>query len=293
MSTINTNVSALTSALYLDRNQDLLGQSLNRLSSGSKIVSPGDDPAGLAVAGKLSAQNLRLNAASTNVQNALSYTQTADSFLGSMSTILNRMGQLTTLSEDSTKTPSDVANYQQEFKALQDQLRATIGGSTAEIGGTTGVSSPLGSFNGVTLFGSTTAGGITLDVGGSAEQQMTVPDLNLRTGSMLALIQQDSTGAYSTSATSAGATAVVSDSLQQLGTERATLGAAQSRLNLAATSLEVEQQNLSSTVSRISDVDVAQESTQMAKYNILVQSGTAMLAQANQDPQSVLKLLQR
>ena len=293
MSTINTNVSALTSALYLDRNQDLLGQSLNRLSSGSKIVSPGDDPAGLAVAGKLSAQNLRLNAASTNVQNALSYTQTADSFLGSMSTILNRMGQLTTLSEDSTKTPSDVANYQQEFKALQDQLRATIGGSTAEIGGTTGVSSPLGSFNGVTLFGSTTAGGITLDVGGSAEQQMTVPDLNLRTGSMLALIQRDSTGAYSTSATSAGATAVVSDSLQQLGTERATLGAAQSRLNLAATSLEVEQQNLSSTVSRISDVDVAQESTQMAKYNILVQSGTAMLAQANQDPQSVLKLLQR
>jgi flagellin len=81
--------------------------------------------------------------------------------------------------------------------------------------------------------------------------------------------------------------------MQQLGAARATLGAAQSRLNLAASSLQVEQQNLSSTVSRISDVDVAQESTQMAKYNILVQSGTAMLAQANQEPQSVLKLLQR
>jgi flagellin len=293
VSTINTNVSALTSALYLDHNQDLLGQSLNRLSSGSKIVSPADDPAGLAVAGKLSAQNLRLNAASTNVQNALSYTQTADSFLGSMSTILNRMGELTSLSEDPTKSSSDVANYQQEFQALQDQLRSTIGGSTAELGGTAGVSTPLGTFNGITLFGSTAAGGISLDVGGSAGQQMTVPDLDLRTGSMLALIQQDATGAYTTTATSAGATTAVNGSMQQLGAARATLGAAQSRLNLAASSLQVEQQNLSSTVSRISDVDVAQESTQMAKYNILVQSGTAMLAQANQEPQSVLKLLQR
>jgi flagellin len=293
VSTINTNVSALTSALYLDRNQDLLGQSLNRLSSGSKIVTPADDPAGLAVAGKLSAQNLRLNAASTNVQNALSFTQTADSFLGSMTSILNRMSQLTTLAQDPTKNASDASLYQDEFKSLQDQLRSTIGGTTAEIGGTSDVTSPLGSFNGTTLFGATPNGGTTLAIGGAPGQQMTIPDVNLRIGAMQSLIQQDSTGAYTLSATNAGAGDVVTSSIQQLGADRAIYGAAQSRLNLAATTLQVEQQNLTSTVSSISDVDVAQESTQMAKYNILVQSGTAMLAQANQEPQSVLKLLQR
>jgi len=292
MSTINTNTQALTAAIVLDRNQDLLGQSLNRLSSGSKIASPGDDPAGLAVSGKLSAQNQRLSAASTNVQNALSYTQTADSFLGNMGTLLNRMSQLATLSQDPTKSSSDIANYQQEFQSLQDQLRATIGGSTAAIGGTADITAPLGTFNGTPLFGPTAAGGVTLDVGGSAGQQMTIPDVNLRTGAMLAMIQQDASGAYATKATDPGAIAAISNTIQQLGANRAIYGAAQSRLNLAASTLQVEQQNLSSAVSGISDVDVAQESTQLAKYNILVQSGTAMLAQANQDPQSVLKLLQ-
>ena len=292
MSTINTNVQALTSAVFLNRNEDLLGQSLNRLSSGSKIVRPADDPAGLAVAGRLSAQSQRLSAAGTNVQNAMSYTQTADSFLGSMGNVLDRMGELATLSQDPTKNASDVALYQQEFQSLQDQLRATIGGSTAEIGGTTPVTAPLGTFDGSALFGSTAAGGITIDVGDSAGQQMTIPDVNLRSGAMLAMIQQDATGAYATKATDPGVAATITASIQQLGANRATFGAAQSRLNFAATTLQVEQQNLSSTLSGISDVDVAQESTRLARYNILVQSGTAMLAQANQTPESVLKLLQ-
>jgi flagellin len=84
----------------------------------------------------------------------------------------------------------------------------------------------------------------------------------------------------------------ITDAIQHVATERAKLGASQSRLELAATTLSVEYENLSSAISRIRDVDVAKESTQLAKYNILVQSGTSMLAQANQSPQSVLKLLQ-
>ncbi|MEO6876215.1 MAG: flagellin [Opitutaceae bacterium] len=292
MNAINTNLTALASARNLDRTQELLNRSLSRLSSGSKIVDPADDAAGLAVSGKLDAQNLRVSAASTNVQNAISYVQTGDSFMSSMGGVVTRLSELISLSQDPTKNPADVANYQQEFKSLQDQLRTTIGGSTAEIGGTTAVTSPLGTFNGQQLFGATAVGGQTVSIGASAGQEMTIPDVNLRTGNILNLIGQDSSGNYTLSATDSDALSKVTGSLQQLATARATMGAAESRLNLASTTLSVESQNLTSTLSSIRDVDVAQESTQYAKYNILVQSGTAMLAQANQAPQSVLKLLQ-
>jgi flagellin len=290
MSAINTNVQAITAARNLDQTQELLARSLNRLSSGSKIVSPADDPAGLGVSEKLTAQNLRVQAASTNVQNAVSYVQTADSYMANVTNILSRLSELSTLSSDVTKSSSDVSLYQQEFTALQDQLRATIGGTTAEIGGTTGVASPLGAFNGTTLFGS--AAGPTMSIGQAAGQQLTIPNLNLRTGPMLSLIQQDAGGHYTLKASDAGALTAITGTTQQVATQRATLGAAESRLNLAAGTLQVESQNISATISQISDVDVAQESTNLAKYNILVQAGTAMLAQANQTPQSVLKLLQ-
>ncbi len=290
MSVINTNLQAINAAHNLDQTQDLLARSLNRLSSGSKIVDPAADPAGLGVSEKLTAQNLRVQAASTNVQNAVSYVQTADSYMGNVTNILSRLSELSVLSSDVTKSSSDISLYQQEFTALQDQLRATIGGSTAEIGGTAGVSSPLGTFNGTTLFGS--AAGPTVSVGPSVGQDLTIPTLNLRTGPMLSLIQQDASGNYLLQAKDPGAVSAIKDTTQQVATQRASLGATESRLGLAAGTLQVESQNLSATVSQISDVDVAQESTNLAKYNILVQAGTAMLAQANQTPQTVLKLLQ-
>ncbi len=291
MSAINTNLSAINAARTLDRAQDLMSRSLNKLSSGSKIVTPGDDAAGLAVAGKLDAQSLRVTAASTNVQNAISYVQTSDGYLSGMSSLVTRLSELASLSQDPTKNPSDVALYQQEFSSLQEQLRNTIGGTTTEIGGTADLTSPLGTFNGQALFGATAGGGQTLTVGADG-QEMTIPDTNLRTGNMLDLIGQNSSGQYTLSVTDATALTKITGTLQQLSGARATLGASESRLNLAATTLQVEGQNLSSTLSGIRDVDVANESTQYARYNILVQSGTAMLAQANQAPQAVLKLLQ-
>ncbi len=291
MNSINTNLQALLAARNLDQSQTLLGRSLNRLSSGSKIVNPADDSAGLAVSSKLDAQNLRVNAALTNVQNAVSYLQTSDDFMAGMNKVLSRMSELTSLSKDITKSPSDVAVYQKEFTSLQDQLRTTIGGATTEIGGTAGVASPSGSFNGTELFGSST--GVTISIGQSAGQTLTIPTSNLRAGAMLSLIQQDSSGNYTLKSDDANALSAVSDTVQQLATERATFGGVQSRLTLTAATLQTEGENLTSTISRIRDVDVAQESTQLAKYNILVQSGTAMLAQANQAPESVLKLLNR
>jgi flagellin len=183
MSAINTNLQAMLAARDLDQSQQLLGRSLNRLSSGSKIVNPADDSAGLAVSSKLDAQSLRVQAAITNVQNAVSYLQTSDDFMGGMNKVLSRMSELSTLARDITKSPSDVAVYQKEFSSLQDQLRTTIGGTTTEIGGTAGVTTPTGEFNGTQLFGSTA--GVTIAIGQSVGQTITIPNANLRTGAML------------------------------------------------------------------------------------------------------------
>jgi flagellin len=287
---INTNLQALTSALNLDRNQALLGQSMDRLSSGSAILSPGDNAAGVAEADSLGADGQLLGAASSNVQNAMSYTQVADGNLTSMGDILNRLTQLSSLAQGPMADSSESADYQQEFQALQNQLRSMIGGSASQIGGTS-VTDPSGSFNGVTLFGSTAAGGMTLDTGDSAADQLTIPDIDLQGGAMQAIIQQDSSGAFTLSATGPGAVAAIGSAIQQVAGGRATIGGVQSSLNLAASTLQVEQQNVASAVSGISDVNVATESTQLAKYNILAQAGASMLYQANQTPQSVLKLL--
>ncbi len=291
MSVINTNTQAIAGARNLNHSQEMLGRSLTRLSSGSKIVNPSDDAAGLAVSEKLDAQGKRVRAATTNVQNAISYVQTADGFMSGMTKILSRMSELAILAKDVTKNATDVDLYQQEFTALQEQLRATIGGTTTEIGGTTGVGTPLGAFNGITLFGPNPTG-LSVTIGQAVGQDMTIAESDLRSGAMLEIIQQDATGAYTLASNDSNSIQRITDAIQHVAQQRASLGAAQSRLELASTTLQVEYENLSSAISRIRDVDVAEESTQYAKYNILVQSGTAMLAQANQTPNTVLKLLQ-
>jgi flagellin len=299
MSVINTNVQAIAAARNLNKSQDLLGQSLARLSSGSRIVNPSDDAAGLAVSEKLDAQNLRVHAASTNVQNAISYIQTADGFMSGMTKILGRMSELGMLAKDVTKNSSDVALYEEEFKALQEQLRSTIGGTHADIGGkadgSDDVTAPIGTYNGIELFGANAAGH-QVTIGGAVGQTMTISENDLRSNTpanmMHAIIEKDNTGAFVLGVDSAGAIQSITDAIQYVASERANLGASQSRLNLAADTLQVENENLSAAVSRIRDVDVATETTQLARYNILVQSGTSMLAQANQSPQSMLKLLQ-
>ena len=292
MSVINTNTQAIAAARNLNHSQEMLGRSLTRLSSGTKIVNPSDDAAGLAVSEKLDAQNRRVKAATTNVQNAISFVQTADGFMSGMTRILSRMSELAILAKDVTKNSTDVSLYQEEFRALQDQLRATIGGTTAEIGGTSDLDAPLGAFNGITLFGANSAG-LTVTIGQGVGQDMKIPESNLRDGPMLAVITQDDNGDYALSVTDPEAIGKITEGIQDIATERARLGASQSRLELASRTLQVEYENLGAAISRIRDVDVAEESTNYAKYNILVQSGTAMLAQANQTPQSVLRLLQQ
>ena len=282
---INTNIDAINATRNLNNSQAMLSRSLARLSSGSKIVKPSDDAAGLAESEKLEAQNTRITAATTNVKNTISYIQTGDGFLKSMNKMLTRMSELTAMARDVTKNTDDVALYDAEFQALRQQLADTIGNGT-------GV--PLGTFNGISLFGPN-AEGLVVTIGESPDHNMTIGDINLRdaTGSVWALVGglfSDPAVSLSVSDTTVGATVV--GAVQQIATERATLGASQSRLEIASAQLQVLYENVEAAISRIRDVDVASEATAMAKAQILVQSGTAMLAQANATPQTALRLLQ-
>ncbi len=291
MSATPINTQTLQDARNISRMNTLLDRSIARLSSGSRMVSASDDPAGSALSEKLSAQNLRVSAASTNVQNAVSFTQSVDGFLDGMGNLLGRMSELAILARDPLKNAGDLALYQQEFEQLQTQIRNTIGGNTTDIGGTYNITKPFGTFNGRALFGANPAGTV-IATGQASTQRLTIPETNLRDGAMLAMFQQDSAGVFTMSVTDAAAIGNINSAIGEIADERSTLGAVGGRLELVASALASEGESLTSTISKISDVDVATESTRMAKYNLLTQSGTAMLTQANQSTRSVLRLLQ-
>jgi len=267
---INTNISAQSSARLLTQSSNLLNKSLARLSSGSKIVSPEDDVAGQAVSTRFMAQISRLGAASSNIANAISLSQTQDGFLKKVGDALNRMSELSILSQDVTKTNNDRSLYNLEFSTLASYV------------------SDLSSkdYNGVSLFnGSPLA--VTVDSEGNT---FNMNGVNLTDP----LYNSVTTGAnVSTTTAAAAALTAVKAAITKLSTDRAGIGANVSRLTSTSDQLGVLKDNLTSANSLITDVDVAEESTQYARYNILVQAGTAMLAQANAQPQSVLRLLQQ
>lgn len=261
---INTNASATSSARLLSESSALLSKSLARLSSGSKIISPEDDAAGLAVSMHFDAQINRINAAKSNVGNATSFNQTQDGFLKKVGKALDRMSELSLLAQDVTKTTEDKDQYQLEFAKLADYI---VDLSEKE-------------FNGVSLFD-----GATNDVTIDSDANTVAFDGVDLTASTYDLTGED----ISSDAT--GALTAVKGAIDQLATDRATVGANISVLNSYSEQLGVLRDNLSAANSRIKDVDVAEESTEFARYNILVQAGTAMLAQANATPQSALRLL--
>jgi flagellin len=267
---INTNTSALTSAANLNQSTNMLNQALAELSSGSKIVSPSDDPAGLAESIGLQADINRTTAASSNVSNAVSFAQTQDGFMQQIGGALDRMSQLSIEAQDVTKSSSDLGDYQAEFATLQAYVTNTAGQA----------------FNGVSLFSAATLT-VTTD-GDGGKFTMTAVDLGVTAYTAATA----GTVNISTSTGAASATALVEAAITQLATDRANIGANESRLTYTNDQLGVLSNNLSAANSQITDVDVASESTQYAKYQILVQAGTSMLAQANQNPGSVLKLLQ-
>ena len=266
---INTNVSAQIGATNLANSTSMLNQSLARLSSGSKIVSPADDPAGLAESISLSSDVNRTAAAGSNISNAISFSQTQDGFLQKIGDALNRMSELAIQAQDVTKSATDRSDYQDEFSTLAAYINSTTGKD----------------FNGVSLFGATVLSVTTDGDGGTftmgAIDLTAAPYTNATTGTDI-----------STTAGAVSALSFVEAAITQLSTDRANVGANVERLTFTSDQLSTLQNNLSAANSQIMDVDVAQESTTFAKYQILVQAGTSMLAQANSLPQSVLKLLQ-
>ncbi|MBI2517599.1 MAG: flagellin [Opitutae bacterium] len=265
---INTNFAATVASNNLAASNEMLQKSLNRLSSGSKIVNPSDDAGGLAVSMKLSAAAKRSGAVVTNIGNSVSFLQSQDGVLKVAGKVLERIGELKTLYADPTKNATDKSNYDAEFTQLKSELSSL----TSE------------TFNGVSLFGASSLSvGVSED--GSSTVTISAKQLATSTSGVGAIT------ATSATALSGLALAAITTAIGNVATMRANNGAEQSRLGFAAEVLTVNKANLESANSRIIDVDVASESTQLARYNILVQSGTAMLAQANQSAQIALKLL--
>jgi flagellin len=238
----------------------MLQKSLNRLSSGTKIVNPSDDAGGLAVSMKLSAAARRQGAVANNIGNAVS--------LKVSGKVLERMSELKTLYSDVTKGSSDLANYATEFTALAAQLTANASET----------------FNGVALFGSSAIGSVGVTESGGTTVSIAARDLTSSTTGV---------GALTGSATLASVSVSdITTAIANVATMRANNGSEQSRLGFAAELITVNKANLEAATSRIVDVDVASESTQLARWNILTQAGTSMLSQANQSAQMALRLLQ-
>ena len=265
---INTNYAATIASNNLAASNASLRLSLNRLSSGSKIVNPSDDAGGLAVSMKFQAAAKRSAAAATNIGNSISFLQTQEGVLKVAGKVLDRMSELKTLYADPTTNSLDKANYDAEFTELQSELVSLSGED----------------FNGVGLFGSSA---LTVAVSEDGSQTVSVSgkDLTDSAAGVGQLTDNSVTSLDDVALTD------ITDAIQNVATFRATNGAEQSRLNFASEVLTINKANLEAANSRITDVDVASESTQLARWNILVQSGTAMLAQANQSAQVALRLI--
>ena len=269
---IKTNISALTSARNLNENQDSLSRSLGRLSSGSKLVNPSDNAAGFAVSIRLDAQISRIQAAGDNIGNALSFSQTQDGYLKKVVKALDRMGELSMLALDETKSDTDRGLYNNEFVNLQNFVKSS---STRD-------------FNSVSMFGGNNFN-VTIDSEGTG---FSYSGINLTAATFNNVT--DTTGSGISLTTTGNATTALTKvklAINQLASDRATVGANQAALNMYQEQLGTLKDNMSAANSRIKDIDVAEESTNFAKYNILVQAGTAMLSQANSSSQSVLRLL--
>jgi flagellin len=232
---------------------------------------------------KMSASIRRTEATSANVGNAISFLQTQDGVLKTADKILNRMSELATLAQDVTKATSDLTLYNTELDVLKNQLNLMLSEK----------------FNGISLFSAGAGAGSILN----ESTTMTVVTSH-DGGQTVGITQADLESISNTVGTSnitgmniastTGAQAAVTtiqSAIQNLATIRANNGAEQSRLTFAGDMLAVNKTNLEAANSRIIDVDVADESTKLARYNILQQAGTAMLAQANQATQSILRLI--
>jgi flagellin len=262
---VNTNVEAFNAHRNLSQTSLAQSKSMEKLSSGLRINRAADDAAGLAISEGMRAQIRGTAQASRNSMDGISLVQTAEGSLNEMHAILQRIRELSVQWANGTMSTSDQAKITAEVAQLTAEL-ARIRDSS--------------SFNGISLFNATTAVSVTIQVGanGNVDSGSNPNRIGVTIGALdFATLSMD--------------VSTIDVSLTSVSTVRANLGAMQNRLEHTIANLNVYQENLSASESRIRDVDVAQEMVNYTKLQILSQSGTSMLAQANQSSQGVLSLL--
>lgn len=271
---ITTNVSSLEAQRNLAHSQQGLNQAIQRLSSGLRINQASDDAAGLAIADRLERDQQVAGQAIRNANDGLSALSVGEQALGTVTDILTRLSELATESATGTVSNSQRSSIQQEFTALLSEV--------ARISQTT-------TFNGVQLLSAGTT--VTLQIGldNSSGSKIAFTSVN---GSVSGILGVGQTSiAASTQASAQSALSFLTSGIATVAQTRGTLGSNESRLLKAIQNLQTAQLNFQDAEGRIRDADVAQESANLAKGNVLQQAGAAVLAQANQQPQLALVLL--
>ncbi len=276
---VNTNVASLNAQRNLTRSQGTLSRSMQRLSSGLRINSAKDDAAGLGISDRMTSQIRGLNQAARNANDAISLSQTAEGALAESTNMLQRMRELAIQSANDTNSVADRASLDAEYQALATEIDRIATATT---------------FNNTPILDGT-AGLITYQVGANsgADQVITI-DLSTTDGTIASLFAASGAvaGDVSNQANSNTAIGAIDLAIQEVDTIRGGLGAIQSRLESTIANLTNVAENLSASRSRILDADIALETAEMTKANILQQTGVAVLSQANQTPALALSLLQ-
>jgi len=285
MSVINTNVNSLIAQNAVTSNARALSKAMEQLSTGKRINGSKDDAAGLSISQIMTAQIRGLNQAVRNANDGISLLQTADGAMVEQTNMLQRMRELAVQAASDTVTPEQKSYLNQEYEALRDEIDR-IGESTQWNGE-----------NLLDLSGGKLGDGVyNFQVGANSSQTISVTIVNADTASgglyvglSLSKIYDSAAGTDTTLAN--GAIDDIDAALVLANEQRAAIGAGINRLTYAADNLANVSMNTSASRSRIEDTDYAQASTELARTQIIQQAATAMLAQANQSPQSVLALL--
>ncbi|MEO5688038.1 MAG: flagellin domain-containing protein [Burkholderiaceae bacterium] len=279
--TINTNIASLNAQRNLNMSQGSLATSMQRLSSGLRVNSAKDDAAGLAIAERMNAQVRGMNVAVRNANDGISMSQTAEGALSQVGNALQRMRELAIQARNSTNSSSDKDSLNKEFSQLQMEIGRVLGGTT---------------FNGKHILGAD-ATSLTFQIGANttADDTITISTTNMAMDATITAVTNTSSALIDASATSGAIGSVIDNidkALDNVNDTRATFGATQSRFDAIITNLQTGVENQSAARSRIMDADFASETANMSRAQVLQQAGTAMVAQANQLPNQVLKLLQ-
>lgn len=274
---INHNLPGLTSLSYLNKNSKSASDSMEKLSSGLRINKAADDAAGLTISQKMQSQINGLDKAQSNAQDGISLLQTAEGGLNETQSILQRMNELATQAANDTNVTIDRSAITAELGTLADEIDHI---------------SQQTNFNGVSLLtGSATA--LTFQIGSTANSydSMALDLSKIKMSSSFLKVDSTSISVDSNSKATASMS-LIQDAIDTISTARSYIGAVQNRLSHTINNLSIEDQNLTAASSAITDTDMAKEMMNYSKENVLQQAAQSMLAQANQNPQQVLKLLQ-